>query len=327
MDLIWRNKFHFIMIFVVVLLITILFYVFATPKYKSIVILFPSATSSISQSLITDNQQKNSILQFGEETDVEQLIQIASSSIVKEKLINQFNLFEHYKIDKNSKYPKTQITREYESNVKIAKTRNMAVEIEVLDASSDTAALIANAIVKIIDTIYNNVQKERAQKAFEIVENEFISQKNKLKAIEDSLTKLGELGVLDIRSQSEMYSEQQAIAILTGNQRALEEINKKIDVLAKYGNIHSVLIEQMTEEVKRLSMLEAKYREAKIDVEQDLPNTYVVSAAEIAEKKHSPNLFLMIFANLILDILSCFVLVLILVKYKKYFKPNNKNEK
>ena len=85
-----------------------------------------------------------------------------------------------------------------------------------------------------------------------------------------------------MKSQTEMYSEQHAIAIANGNERAKVEI-EKIRCLASYGSTHSILKEQMFEEISNF-VIEAKYREAKIDLEQDLPNTYIVSPAEVADK-------------------------------------------
>jgi len=193
----------------------------------------------------------------------------------------------------------------------------MSIRIDVLDEDPEIAALIANDIASLVDTAYAKVQKERAKKAYDIVYNEFVNQKSKIKEIEDSLYALSKMGVIEVRSQTEMYSEQYAIALAQGNVRAAEELNKKLDILASYGSIHTILKEQMFEEVKKLAVVEAKYREAKIDLEQTLPNKYIVDKAEKAERKSYPIRWLIVSLSLISTFLFSLIVLLVLDQVKK----------
>lgn len=326
-DIIFKYKSVLAIMLLIIIVITVIMYIITPPKYKTTAILFPTASSSVSQSLLTESQQSKGLLRFGDETNVEQLVQIAYSDEIRDKIIEKFDLFKHYKIDTNSKYPLTKVNKIYASNIKITKTENMAVKIDVFDNSPDTCAFIADQIIKYIDTIFFKVQRERATKAFYLVEKEYFEQKQKLNDIKDSLLKLSDLGIIDVRSQTEMFSEQLAIAIAQGKQAAVNEINKKLDILAKYGNIQLVLREQLSEDVKRISVLEAKYKEAKIDMEQDLPNTYIVSAPFIPEKKDSPKLLFMLFVNIVSGFILGLVILLIIekIKYIKNLKTS-KNE-
>ncbi len=286
-------------------------------KYKSTVILFPASSSSISQSLITESQQRKDILKFGEEEEVEQLMQMLQSSSIRNRIIEKYNLFEHYEINKNSKYPYSTIYSKYESNVKINRTKYMSISIEVYDEDPEMAALIANDISNLVDSTYSKIQKERAQKAYDIVFYEFEAQKAKIKQIEDSLLVLSEMGVIEVKSQTETYSEQYAIALSKGNTSAVKELEKKISILARYGSIHTILKEQMYEEVKKLATIEAKYREAKIDLEQTLPNKYIVSAAEKAEKKSYPIRWLIVSVSVLSTFLFSLIVLLLLEEVKK----------
>lgn len=312
-----KNKIALAVICIISFIVSLIVCFSIHPKFKSTVILFPTSSGSVSQSLITESQQKKEILNFGEEEEVEQLMQILLSSDIRNRIIEKYNLFEHYHISKDSKYANSQLYRKYESNVDISRTEYMSIRIDVLDESPDTAALIANDIAALVDSLYAKIQKERATKAFNIVEKEFIAQKEKIKNIEDSLSALSQLGVIDVKSQTEMYSEQHAIAIASGNERAKTEIEKKLDVLAKYGSSHSILKEQMFEEVKQLAVIEAKYREAKIDLEQDLPNTYIVSAAEVADRKFYPIYWLTISLSVFSTLLFSIILLILFDKYIK----------
>ncbi len=316
-DFISKHKIALSIICIISFFISLLVCFTIQPKFKSTVILFPTSSGSISQALITESQQKKEILKFGEEEDVEQLMQILLSSELRNRIVEKYKLYEHYNISKESQYANSKLYRKYESNVDISRTEYMSIRIDVLDESPDTAALIANDIAALVDSLYAKIQKERATKAFNIVEKEFLAQKAKIKNIEDSLYALSQLGVIDVKSQTEMYSEQHAIAIASGNDRAKTELQKKLDILAKYGSSQSILKEQMFEEVKQLAAIEAKYREAKIDLEQDLPNTYIVSAAEVADRKFYPIFWLTISISVFSTLLFSIILLILFDKFIK----------
>ena len=314
---IYQKKLPLIIICIIALVTSSIVSLIIPSKYKSTVILFPASSSSISQSLITESQQKKDILKFGEEEEVEQLMQMLLSTEIRNRIIEKYDLFEHYNIKRDSKYPYSTLYKRYNNNVKITRTEYMSIKIDVLDEDPETAALIANDIAALVDSTYTNIQKERAEKAYNIVLREFDAQKVKIKEIEDSLHALSKIGVIDVKSQTEMYSEQHAIALAQGNVRAIQEIDKKLDVLAAYGSIHSILKEQMFEEVKKLSVIEAKNREAKIDLEQTLPNKYIVDSAEKAEKKSYPIRWLIVSVSVISTFLFSLILLLIFDQVKK----------
>ena len=114
------------------------------------------------------------------------------------------------------------------------------------------------------------------------------------------------LSIFNIKGQNIKTLVKNELA--NGNYSAVLELEKKLDVLANYGSIHTILKEQMYEEVKKLAVIEAKYREAKIDLEQTLPNKYVVDSAEKAERKSYPIRWLIVSTS----VLSTFLFSLIL---------------
>lgn len=314
---VYNKKWPLIIICVIALIVSSVVSLMMPEKYKSTVILFPASSSSISQSLVTESQQKKDILKFGEEEEVEQLMQILLSTEIRNRIIEKYDLFNHYGIDKNSKYPHSTLYKKYDSNIKVSRTEYMSIKIEVLDEDAEMAALIANDIAALVDTSYAKIQKERAQMAYDIVLYEFETQTAKIQSLKDSLSSLGRLGVIDVKSQTEMYSEQLAIAISKGNTNAILEMDKKLDILAEYGSIHNILKEQMYEEVKQLVVIEAKYREAKIDLEQNLPNKYIVDEAEKAERKSYPIRWLIVSVSVLSTFLFSLILLLILDQVKK----------
>jgi uncharacterized protein involved in exopolysaccharide biosynthesis len=260
-----------------------------TPKYKSTVILFPTSTNAISKALLADNfGPKQDVLEFGEEEQAEQLLQILNSSEIRNRVITQFNLTEHYNISPQSKYRMTELIREYNSNITFRRTEYMAVEITVLDKDPQMAADIANTISDLLDTVKNKMQKERAIQAFKIVEQQYLYNIEHIRELEDSLNAIRKLGVNDYETQAEAYNVQLAIALSKNNMAGVRAIEERLQTLSLYGGIYVSLRDQLEHEKKQLSVIKSKFEEAKVDAEQELPAKFVVDRAYKAERKSYP---------------------------------------
>jgi len=284
--------------------------IFITPKYKSTVIMFPTSSNSISKALLTENYGENQdILEFGEDEQAEQMLQILNSNRIRDRIIQKFNLLEHYKIDPGSKYKYTRLYNSYENNIKFRRTEYMAVKITVYDKDPQYAALIANDIAELIDSTKNAMQKERALQAFKIVEANYLKIKQEVQQMEDSLSKLREFGVHDYESQAEMINRQLAIELARGNTSGVKALENKLDVLAKYGGPYVSLRDALEHEKKQLSLIKAKYEEAKVDAEEVLPQKFIVSYAYEAEKKSYPVRWIIV----LISTIAAFVFSVILI--------------
>ncbi|MBQ1605183.1 MAG: hypothetical protein II088_00095 [Bacteroidales bacterium] len=305
-----KRKWKHLLIVCSVALIASLIISYCVPeRYKSTVVLYPANSTSVSQTLATDENTERGLLQFGEKEEVEQMMQMLQSNDIRNRIIEKYNLIEHYRIDPDTKYLYTKLYDKYEDNVKISRTEYTSVKVEVLDESPDTAAMIANDISQLLDTVYARMQRDRAFRAVKIVENAMLEQEALVKNISDSLEKLGQLGVIEVKSQTEMYSEQYAIALANGNTSKVNELKSKLDTLAKYGGAHTMLTAQLKEEVQILTLRRNKFNQAKIELEQDLPNAFIVNKAEKAEKKTYPIRWLIVLSSVI----SAFLLALIVL--------------
>ncbi|MDO9511286.1 MAG: Wzz/FepE/Etk N-terminal domain-containing protein [Bacteroidales bacterium] len=286
---------------------------FIPPKYKSMVIMYPASTSSISKVLLTEsNGPKQDILEFGEEQQAEQMLQILNSNSIRDKIIQKYNLQDHYDIKSNSKYKITELYKEYETNITFRRTENMAIKITVLDSDPQIAADIANDIAALFDSTKAQMQNDRAFQAFKIVEREFEKLKGEISSMEDSLTVLRGLGVFDYESQSEMINQQLAKEIASNNRAGIKALEEKLDILARYGGPYVSLRNQLEHEKKQLSLIKSKYEEAKVDAEQVLPQKFVVNTAYKAEKKSVPIRWLIVLISVFGSIFTAVLLIVIL---------------
>jgi len=323
----WRKPLFIIVIAAFIASIIFSSPFFITPKFKSTVIMFPTSSNSISKALLSEvTGEKQDILQFGEDEQAEQMLQILSSNKIRDRIIEKYNLQDHYEIDPDSKFKKTKLYNTYENNVTFRRTEYMAVKITVLDTDPVIAAAMANDIAELLDSTKNAMQKTRAIKAFEIVEAEYLQLKAEIHEMEDSLSRLRELGVHDYESQAEMINQQLAIELAKGNRSAVKVLEDRLDVLAKYGGPYVSIRDALEHEKKQLSEVKAKYEEAKIDAEEVLPQKFIVNSAYEAEKKSYPIRWIIVVVST-LSALILGILVLAVLDSLSRYNQKKKNLK
>jgi len=297
---------------------------FITPMFKSSVIMFPTSSNSISKALLSETTAENQdILQFGEDEQTEQMLQILSSNKIRDRIIDKYKLMEHYEINPESNYKHTKLYNTYEDNITFRRTEYMAVKITVIDKDPKIAALIANDIAELLDSTKNSMQKERAIKAYRIVEAEYLKVKSEVQQMEDSLTRLRELGVHDYESQAEMINQQLAIELARGNKSGVKALEDKLNVLAKYGGPYVSLRDALEYDKKQLSVVKSKFDEAKIDAEEVLPQKFIVNSAYEAERKSYPVRWIIV----LISTLSAFVLGVIILAVLDSLSGYNKKKR
>ena len=308
----WKRTFFIVVISAVIMSVVFSSSYFITPLFKSQVVLFPTSTNAISKSLLnTAYGAKEDILEFGEDQQVEQMLQILASNKIRDSIVIKYDLLNHYEIDNQDSYKITKLFREYNSNIQFKKTRNSAVKIIVFDRDPQMAADIANDIAVLYDVVKNNMKRTRALKGYEIVEKEYLKLKLEIAIKEDSLTILRKLGVHDYESQAEMINRQMAMEIAKGNTANIKRLESSLDILAEYGGPYVSLRDALEHDKKQLSEIKAKYEEAKVDAEQNLPQKFVVNTAYKAEKKEYPIRWLIVLITTFGALFSSILIIIV----------------
>ena len=308
----WRK--HLLIVAVVSIVLSFFFSspLFITPKYKSTVVMFPISSNAISKALMIENaSSKTDILEFGEEEQAEQLLQILYSNEIRTRIINKYHLMKHYGIDSTSKYKMTKLFNEYKENISFRRNEFMAVEIKVLDKDPQIAANIANEISALVDTVKNNMQKERARYGLKIVEKEYENLKKDVQQMEDSLDALRKLGVNDYETQSQMVNRQLAMEVAKNNTRGIKALQEQLAILAKYGGPYVSIRDALLHEKKQLSFMKAKYEEVKVDAQQTMPQKFIVDYAFKSERKAFPVRWLIVLVSTLSALLLCILTIIV----------------
>ena len=294
---------------------------FITPLYKSTAILYPTSSNSISKVLISTTYQSNKdILEFGESEQTEQMLQVLNSNRIRDKVIERYNLMEHYGIKPDSRYPYTRLNKLYDSRIKFRRTEYNAVRITVLDSDPALAAQMANDIAELFDSTMNSMQKEVAVRAFNLVEAEYNSLCSEMAALEDSLNTLRALGVFDYESQVEMLSQQLAVELGRSNMQGVRNIQEYLNVLAQYGGAYYAISERLDHDRLQLSLVKTKYEEAKVDATENVPHKFVVTSAFQAEHKDYPIRWIIVTITVLATFILLMMILALMDRYGGFFR-------
>lgn len=287
-------------------------------KYKSTVILFPAPSVSVAKALMAQNVSSNSdLLQFGEEDDMERMLQVLNSEEIRNKIIERYKLEEHYGIAPDDKYRKTRLRQEYDKNIQFKKTEYMSVKIEVLDHVPEMASNIANDIAALYDSAMIRMKRERAMDAFKIVEKEYNLLRQEIRVKEDSLHKLMLLGVNDYESQAERLNEALGKAIVEGKIQAAQVLEQKIKTLSAYGTSYIALRDDLYRLREQLNVLKEKYEQAKVDAQQTISEKFVVDRAFPAEKKSYPVRWLIVTVSTVSSLIIALLVIALVENIRK----------
>lgn len=288
----WQKKIILIAVSLVAFVTSIIVSLTIEEKFSSHVVLFPAASISVSKNLVETSSismDSRDVLSFGKDEDAERMLQILRSDRIRGYIIEKHNLFEHYEIDPDQKYQYTILDRKFKGNVKTRRTEYNSLEITVLDKDPIKAAVMANDMAAYIDSTVHQMQRERAVEAFRIVEKEYKTVEENIKELNERIQKIRELGVIDYESQAAALNQAYAEALAKGNREAMKLINEKMNTLSKYGGEYVALSKQLESEIERFGQLKDKYAAAKVNVEQALPQIFIVDEGAVSEKKAYPH--------------------------------------
>jgi uncharacterized protein involved in exopolysaccharide biosynthesis len=316
----WDKKWILIVLTGIAFIASIIISLSITPRFKSGVVLFPAASVSLSKSLVetssisTDNRD---VLSFGEDEEAERMLQILHSNQIKEHVVKKFDLMKHYEIDMNKPFPYTKLENKYKSNIKFRRTEFMSIEINVLDADPQMAADIANEIAAYIDSTIHNMQRERALEAYNIVEKEYLNSENEIKVIGDSLQKIRHLGVIDYESQASSLNTAYATAISRGDRTSADVILTRLNTLTRFGGSYIELSKKLESEIQRSAQLKSKFVSAKVNLEQAIPQIFIVDQAKKAERKAVPKRSIIVIISTMSAFAFSLLILLIIDQVKK----------
>ncbi len=279
---IWRKRLIIILVTAIAFVASIVISLFLTPLFKSTAIVFPAATSTVSFS--EQRNAKASSMDFGEEEQAEQLLQILQSSRIRDRIVQRFDLFNHYEIDPDDKNKYYKLGKEYSSHIQFTRTRYGSIEIDVLDRDKELAAEIANKIVDLIDTVKNDMVRERTIPAFDINKRKKDMLEKELADILAEMDSLGQMGVVSIEGRANLFSAYNQAKSPSDRQFFKEQIDNNIEFGARFDGLENL----RDEKIVKLTKFEDSYEQSESDANAMFNHKFVVENAVVADKKDKP---------------------------------------
>lgn len=278
----YKKRKPLILVFIIAGIGSVIASLLMTELFRSTAIVFPAATSTVSFS--EQRNAKAGAMDFGEEDQAEQLIQILQSSRIRNRIVDYFDLYNYYDIEPDENNRNFKLQKNYDKHIKFERTRYGSIVIDVLDKDPTQAADIANYIVKLIDTVKNEIVKERTVPAFEIISRKYRQLESEKLQLEDTLIKLSMMGVVTKESRANLYTSLSQVKTAADH----DYIKKAIQVNAAYGALYDGLAELREFKTDKLTTLEAAYEQAESDANADFTHKFEVESAVPADKKAKP---------------------------------------
>ena len=223
---------------------------FITPKYKSVAIFYPSNLSP-----------------YSDESPTEQLLQLLQSEEIRDNLVLDFDLFEHYKIDAEQKFPYTEMYNQIKENVKFSKTEFESINMTIWDTDPEIAASIADSIMSYVHALARELQREKVQEVYDIIKVQVNYKKYEMDSMEFDLDNLrNKYGILDYDAQTESVTKAYYEALVGGKYHGT---NRNIETVLK--NLREKGGEFITLN-EHLYRTRGTYNDLKVELEEAIEN-------------------------------------------------------
>ena len=280
-------------------------------KFKSTVVMFATPQHSIGEQFYEETK-KEDILEFGEKEDAERLLQILNSDKIRNRIIEKYNLWDHYEIERSSPGANALMAKEFNGNVSSKLTKFGSIQTDVLDKSDTLAMKMANDMAFLLDSVSNELRNDRAMEAFQYAKSSLEQVQGEIQLLEDSMSVIRSLGVYDYFAQIETLSEQYGRAVVSGQPGRADKIEEQMDHISTYGNLYNKLDALLESAYEREEVLKRRYDLMHLDATSKLPAKFVVDYASVSDKKAYPVRWLIVVmavtATFIMSVIGILVL-------------------
>jgi capsular polysaccharide biosynthesis protein len=253
---------------------------FITPMYRSEAIVYPQ-----------------NLIPYSTESPTEQMLQLLESNYIRDGLIEDFNLYDHYEIDKKQKYPKTLLFNMMKENIQIDKTKYESVEIVVMDKDPVIASQMVDSIVSKFHTKTKTLQREKTAEVVVILKKQLDYWKYQMDSMENVLRDIRmNYGILDFEEQMSSFSRVYYTAVADGKAGSggNRPLDKVMSNMQEKGGEAVSLKEHLWRVRGTYNDIKVEYENVLKDMTKELTYSNLVTKPVPAERKSYPVRSLMI---------------------------------
>lgn len=272
---------------------------FLKPRFKSYAVVYPI-----------------NIKPYSDESETEQLLQMFQAGAIRDSIIEKFDLYNRYNIEKGQPSSKYYMYLEYNDRVVSSKTTYESVVLEVFDEDPETAKIMADEILVQLGSTIQSFYHERGQRRSEAFKKQMDYQTMVIDSIQQEIQKLGlEKGLLQYESQTrELMRGYINANTANPNSNNTKEMRKWLDDLQASGSTFQSLQEISAAATEQYGFITEKFLEWRAIGYEDVSYLDVVVAPEVSDKKVWPVRWLIL---LLAVTVASFVTLIILAVAKK----------
>ncbi|MBK8517645.1 MAG: hypothetical protein IPL55_15580 [Saprospiraceae bacterium] len=318
------------------------------PNYYKAETTFYAASPDLAKPIPIGGDEKE-VRIYGDDRDLDRLFAIAISHDLLFHLIDSFDLYKHYDIDKDSKKAKFKVKEELLENYQTIKTKYGALDLIVEDKDPVIAAAMANAARNKIEELAQKIVKDSQYKlisnynenlAIKQVQGDSLAKRLlRIKESSDIFETWGQSGlytrmlsdatseVEEARGKIAFYKKYPAykdsvIKNMAVEMGAINKINKANTELEKYAPVLSEL-KQMEQELSRLldqiSLDKERLKQLNATYAAPFTALHVVEKADVPVEKSKPKRSVIVILIFLCGIALLFLSVFVIenMKYSK----------
>jgi len=282
LNLIWKRKFHFIVIGIIAVFLGAIFSgpTFIKPKFKSSARIYPTNLGEMS-----------------EESKTEQMLEIINSNVVKFKMFKAFESKDIFKISKDDPHYLTYIFDIYNENIKTSKTQNETVEIKVLAYDPQMASDMCDSIIHFYNQTVGDLYRAKNWELVGISEKQLQKKYAEADSLIRRLTEIRtETGIVDVANQGPEVTRGYVKALVDGGGKS-SDINRIKEI---FGNLLKVGAEARSLEVsfenvlQEIVKIKAIYELNISEYEKNITYSHIVEYPFAADYKSYPARWLIV---------------------------------
>lgn len=299
-QLVLKWKWHIVIITVAAAICGAIFSssMFITPLYKSVAVAYPANISP-----------------YSDESETEQMLEIINSTSIMDSVVEKYDLWADYKINKADKFAKTYMINEYRSKIKIGKTPYEAVSITVMDKDPFVACDIAKDILNFYDQKVHDLHTSKVAEVVDMYDMQLKMKQQDIDSLKQALTNLAtNYGVLNYSGQLREVTR----GYLNGSAKA-SELKENLE---QYGADAVDLETKIIAEANTYSLIKKDYEQNLRFFNSHLTYSNIVTEPFPADKKAFPVRWVVV-ALSALGALLLSIVVIFIIENRKRFVPEN----
>lgn len=294
----WRK--HFVIVTIIAILISYFFSSkwFIKPKFKSFAIVYPS-----------------NLIQYSNESKSEQMMQLFESADIRNSVIRNLNLADHYKIDTTQPAGHSELIGEYESNVSVTRTDYESILIKVLDTDPKLACDMVKEIMAALNQKARSLQRDKSQEILRMQQKQLSDRKKELDSVNLILQNLRvNYRLLDYNTQVKEYTKGYIKTINASGSSNYKDIDLMINNLQQKGGEFYTMARVYDGILNAYNSTKVEYDNTLTDLNKELTYISEVTSPIVADKKSYPIRWLIMLISVLSANLFLFVILLIMDK-------------